>query len=339
MRQSVTINGVKVGSSPKEVYIAVLSCVVTPDIKFWSPGGLRRLYVGAVELCIEYCRSCYSTARGGDKAKITRFIKRAQQAISYIPKERTDLLNKIYNELLTAEGAGLLPRFGITNKFKDTIPGNPEYTSILSLTGSLSQINPVEYNIGDNNFLSGIKNKGGNKVAKDKKKTNKKKAAEKTAGGVTRQALVKAAKEMNDVLGIEDPLIDIKLKEPKLREKLIEGIQLIDGDEFTKETQTVIDALKPAPATKEEKPEKKKGAGGTRMRTTETRSKIEELVGKGKHTRKEIVETVMSSMDATKSTVSTILSDGKNPKYCQFDNLIKEDKETKILSWGKKRAA
>jgi hypothetical protein len=65
----------------------------------------------------------------------------------------------------------------------------------------------------------------------------------------TRKQLIKAAKEMNEVMGLEDPALDVTLPEPQLKAQITKAIKLInqDEDEFSDATTAVIDALRPAP--------------------------------------------------------------------------------------------
>jgi len=88
---------------------------------------------------------------------------------------------------------------------------------------------------------------------------------------LTRKQLVKAAKEMNEVMGLDDPAIDTSLSEEKLKAQMTEAIGLINDeeDEFSEPTQAVITALieakAPAKAKKakkeepEEEPEEEEG--------------------------------------------------------------------------------
>ena len=73
-----------------------------------------------------------------------------------------------------------------------------------------------------------------------------------------REQIVDAATELNEVLGL-DPEIDVKLSTADLKGKIVEASELIGpGDDISKETQEVLNALKPEPEAEEEKPKKKK---------------------------------------------------------------------------------
>ena len=62
---------------------------------------------------------------------------------------------------------------------------------------------------------------------------------------------------------------------------------------------------------------------------------METLVAKGTLTKKEIVDQTLAQFpDISKSTISTNLTDGKNPKYCPFTKLLKIDDESKVVSYA-----
>jgi len=68
---------------------------------------------------------------------------------------------------------------------------------------------------------------------------------------------------------------------------------------------------------------------------SERRPFLADLIGKGKYTRKEILEKAAEKFpEASASALLTLVTDGKNPKYNKFDHLIVESAE-KILSFQK----
>lgn len=72
---------------------------------------------------------------GTQKAALTRMVKRMfifQETVRKSQEVRA-LLEKTYEMILSTEGKGLLPGFGFTNRFHDTIHGNPERVSILTV--------------------------------------------------------------------------------------------------------------------------------------------------------------------------------------------------------------
>lgn len=77
-----------------------------------------------------------------------------------------------------------------------------------------------------------------------------------------------------------------------------------------------------------------KGGGKKRGHKSERFMYVQDKLSKGKYTRKDIIAMFMTEFpDASKNTVATYLSDGKNPKYNPFPRLIVENKESKVLSF------
>ena len=111
-------------------------------------------------------------------------------------------------------------------------------------------------------------------------------------------------------------------------------VEPTDVEKMTPETQSVIkelltdeDATRlfPEPVKKEKR--KRKDLG-------ETTLMIQGLISEGKWKRKEIIEKVCAEHQTSlPSTINTRITDGKNPKYNKFSLLVKEDPETKILSF------
>ena len=91
---------------------------------------------------------------------------------------------------------------------------------------------------------------------------------------------------------------------------------------------------KPAKAPKAEKPAKSDKPKKTRdeiFKGNKTVTRIEffmDLINEGRYSKKDLIELAAKQFpDATIAALSTILSDGTNPKYCRFPVLIYIDKE------------
>ena len=91
---------------------------------------------------------------------------------------------------------------------------------------------------------------------------------------------------------------------------------------------------KPAKAPKAEKPAKSDKPKKTRdeiFKGNKTATRIEffiDLINEGRYSKKDLIELAAKQFpDATIAALSTILSDGTNPKYCRFPVLIYIDKE------------
>ena len=164
--------------------------------------------------------------------------------------------------------------------------------------------------------------------------------------------LIVVAKELNDVLGL-DPEINVKGKVKKLQQEIIEAGQLIDPveDEFTDETWAILEELgaasRPGEVNEEEEEEGTPDAveeeeteeveqepsepvvqKSARTAATERRAFMEELISKGEFTKKEIIDkTLVKFSSISQSSVATELSDGKNPKYNKFAQLLVIDED------------
>lgn len=70
------------------------------------------------------------------------------------------------------------------------------------------------------------------------------------------------------------------------------------------------------------------------------RGAIGALIAEGKFTKQQIIDIICKDWKDVKAiTVSTYLSDSKNPKYTKFDQLAIEDARTKIFSFEKQLAS
>lgn len=113
------------------------------------------------------------------------------------------------------------------------------------------------------------------------------------------------------------------------------------GDAVDPEDAIPEKKTKPKAQKKEQKaPPKERGKAERKESgksvTALRRDMIRQLIEKGKFTRKEIAEQVYEKYsDGAKSTITTIITDSKNPKYSPFDRRAREDKDG-ILSFKKK---
>ena len=66
------------------------------------------------------------------------------------------------------------------------------------------------------------------------------------------------------------------------------------------------------------------------------RGAIGAMIAEGKFTKQQIIDTICKDwQDVKQITVSTYLSDAKNPKYSKFDKIAIEDPRTKVFSFMK----
>jgi hypothetical protein len=144
-----------------------------------------------------------------------------------------------------------------------------------------------------------------------------------------RDQIVKAAKELNDVLGL-DPAIDVSLPESALRLLVLEAGKLLEeGDVVSSDVRQVLDGFEADEnvvgseerGVEEMKPEKKGDSVAARKKKNEPASKtrgtgkmqlLKELVATGSMTQKEIVEKVMLAFPgSSKQGTVSALSHGK----------------------------
>lgn len=169
--------------------------------------------------------------------------------------------------------------------------------------------------------------------------------------GIDVDMLVKITEEINTIFGL-NPKIDIYQPTADL-EKLVREAnkETLAADEKDLAPATwawllengMIDHLKPAPKSADAvKPgPKAKPAGGaktggfTKQADTDVRNKlVETMIAEGKHTAVLIVDAVCAKFPEHKRTsIQTLVSDSKNPKYNKFAKLTIMNKETKILSF------
>lgn len=145
----------------------------------------------------------------------------------------------------------------------------------------------------------------------------------------------KAAVATMKLLGL-DTALKMEFEEAGIENMVIKAITPLEpGEEpepaATEPPATEAAAGKDKPATAK-KPKNRPSMG-------ELKLLVAGLVTEGKYTRAEIIEKVKSEFpDRSDATISTVLSDGKNPKYCAFEFCIVQDATTKVLSFGDVRA-
>lgn len=181
-----------------------------PDLQFRSADALQYLYSELIDLTIEMAEEERKEVQGAKRGVLTRYINSLKtRKRRNLPQDRVRMLAVIYDMILAADGMGLLPGFGFGNKYGDSIAGNPERQSIYN-------IEPQKGKREDITMSDEIK----------------------------RSELVNAAKELNELLGLEPP-IDVKAKPDVLKEKLTEAAGMLEeGDEISSETEGILKTLK-----------------------------------------------------------------------------------------------
>jgi len=317
------LNGLPIENDPRKLPAIILGAM--PDLKFRSTEALQELYCGVTELSLEMAKLEQEDAKGGRRAVITRYINRDRN--TKLPTEHEKLLEVLYEKILVSEGLGRLHGFGFSNRWGDKLRGNSEYESVKPITYSKQEQKRME------------------------------------ESKMKRSELVKAAKELNEVLGL-DPQIDTKKKSKELTTLIKEAAELIDPElddladstlsvvaEVTKEGETESktveeeevefkESKEAGKEAKEAEKKKKVNKKNTNKKRIPKKGEFGEktlfllsLIKEGKFTRKEIIEKTLEKFpSASKSSLSTLLADSKNPKYNKFDSLVKEGKDG-ILSF------
>ena len=123
---------------PKEIFQEVFLSV--PDILYWSAEAMREFIIGTFEMINEFgvkvkeeLKLSNSVVTGEVSKSFSRFSSWTKKTYRFIPKDRDKLILFVYNSIMVCEGKGLLAGFGMSNKHKDSLPGNPEKTTICAL--------------------------------------------------------------------------------------------------------------------------------------------------------------------------------------------------------------
>lgn len=129
MMESIKVNDLVFSdrSNPKEMFSEIMT--LFSNLELWSYDALVELHKGVNELVMEICHDFYEMAKGSQKTKFTRFIKKGGIQL-YVPRDRVKLLVMIYESILSGLGCSTLSGYGVTNIFKDNLKINPERQSI-----------------------------------------------------------------------------------------------------------------------------------------------------------------------------------------------------------------
>lgn len=126
-RQSTQLkmNGITIHPVPRLIMANALE-LIADDFKYRSKENLIETLIGVRELVIDWLRS---------KKCSTKKYEKEQADIRQRAKHMTrqQVIRMAYNELLRFEALGTLRGFGLSNSFKDNLPGNPETMSIVKI--------------------------------------------------------------------------------------------------------------------------------------------------------------------------------------------------------------
>jgi len=107
-------------SDPKRLLGIILESF--DDLKLRSYENLKELNKGVLEVLKEYCEKNRLMFLGSKKAQMSRFLKWIDNSLKYIPRNKKDMLKKLYDLILYSDGLSTLNGFW----FKDNSLCNSE---------------------------------------------------------------------------------------------------------------------------------------------------------------------------------------------------------------------
>jgi len=111
-------------SDPKRLLGIILE--LFEDLKLRSYENLKEVNKGVLEVLKEYCEKNKLLFSGSKKAQSPRFLKWIDNSLKYTPRNKKDMLKRLYDLMLYSDGLSALNGFGFSNNLKDKIMGNSE---------------------------------------------------------------------------------------------------------------------------------------------------------------------------------------------------------------------
>jgi len=111
-------------SDPKRLLGIILESF--DDLKIRSYENLKELNKGVLEVLMEYCEKNRLMFLGNKKSQLSRFLKWIDNSLKYTPRNKKDMLKRLYDLMLYSDGLTPLNGFGFSNNLKDKIAGNSE---------------------------------------------------------------------------------------------------------------------------------------------------------------------------------------------------------------------
>ena len=96
------------------------------DLKLRSYENLKEVNKGILEVLKEYCEKNRLMFLGNKKSQMSRFLKWIDNSLKYTPRNKKDMLKRLYDLMLYSDGLSTLNGFGFSNNMKDKIMGNSE---------------------------------------------------------------------------------------------------------------------------------------------------------------------------------------------------------------------
>jgi len=129
---------------------------------------------------------------------------------------------------------------------------------------------------------------------------------------------------------------NIRIKQEEVEAQVVER-EVVDFEEsFDKALEEEMKGPKKMTLKQKKEAEKREQAKVNKMLVLEKRAFVAELIKANKYTKAEIMEKALRAYPDWKPvSLSTMITDGSNPRYNVFDSLVLKDKDTKILSFAK----
>lgn len=154
------------------------------------------------------------------------------------------------------------------------------------------------------------------------------------------------AKKVEDEVEVEDQqeeeitstkeMKNIRIKQEEVEVQVAER-EVVDFEEsFDKALEEEMKGPKKKTLKQKKEAEKSEQAKANKLLVLEKRAFVAELIKANKFTKAEIMEKALIVYPDWKPvSLSTMITDGSNPRYNVFDSLVLKDKDTKILSFAK----
>ena len=129
---------------------------------------------------------------------------------------------------------------------------------------------------------------------------------------------------------------NIRIKQEEVEVQVAER-EVVDFEEsFDKALEEEMKGPKKKTLKQKKEAEKSEQAKANKLLVLEKRAFVAELIKANKFTKAEIMEkALLTYPDWKPISLSTMITDGSNPRYNVFDALVVKDKDTKILSFTK----
>lgn len=129
---------------------------------------------------------------------------------------------------------------------------------------------------------------------------------------------------------------NIRIKQEEVEAQVAER-EVVDFEEsFDKALEEEMKGPKKKTLKQKKEAERREQAKANKMLVREKRAFVAELIKANKYTKAEIMEKALRAYPDWKPvSLSTMITDGSNPRYNVFDSLVLKDKDTKILSFAK----